>query len=557
MKKFTFSIFFAVLSANAVYSSRIAACAEKTVAEIEPEPVTVKCKIPSEWTNGRVFIHAWNGGISGGYPTADGITAEVINCETWYSYTFPSGISNFDFLWGWDTDYNLDHWNGDGNQCGDITGVASSTCVVIKNEYSGSKRNYEILTNCPVQTVPLFKVAGNFNNWSGADMAESGIAGVWKYTTTLAAGDYEFKILHRTGSCSYDWPFWWEANRIFTLAEETEVNFYSKEDNCNGVKWVFFCDAQDLYLVVNTQWDSKENPLTKEDGFAHILFTAPNTESTYQIRVPDNSSLIDNDIMQCAGSISGGKKHEIAFDYETMSVSVKLAEFDFVGNPYVYKGNNPENTDFYDTESNFNGHDFETVAPPFYIGGEIQTNPVKSPAAGDNISARMYYQVDSNAPSYVELTWVENVWNGIEGSSEQNSKWRNATGVNIFEGLSLDAGAHTLTVWFEAVLNGNPHWVNNSGNSYTANFNLSSPITTSVQNIAADNITAFSYNNTIVISANEKISKIALYSIAGQTVFANDNVSSLSYNINNAKSGVYILKIFTANNTYSQKVVVR
>ena len=86
----------------------------------EAKDITVKAKVPAEWTN---TITAWV------WPTGGGDGQEVVPTKEgdWYVYTHHCAELNIIFK-------NGEGWTGDANQTVDITGIQENTCLVLESD---------------------------------------------------------------------------------------------------------------------------------------------------------------------------------------------------------------------------------------------------------------------------------------------------------------------------------------------------------------------------------------------------------------------------------------
>lgn len=93
-----------------------------------PEPITIKAKMPADWTN-TISAWVWADGSEGQWATLgrDG---------DWYTYTTSNNPLNIVFVNGDNT------WNGDSNQSVDIS-VTASTCIQL--DTNTGKRQYTII----------------------------------------------------------------------------------------------------------------------------------------------------------------------------------------------------------------------------------------------------------------------------------------------------------------------------------------------------------------------------------------------------------------------------
>lgn len=100
------------------------------------------------------------------------------------------------------------------------------------------------------------------------------------------------------------------------------------------------------------------------------------------------------------------------------------------------------------------------------LGGEMRTYP----GLGDVIGAdwaRIYYQVDGSAFSFVNLPFKDNV-------DLFNDRWQEAGAGMVEIGSSLAVGLHHLTVYFQAhdnTLNADTY-ISNSGANFTADITV-------------------------------------------------------------------------------------
>ncbi|MFT4801254.1 MAG: beta-glucanase (GH16 family), partial [Flavobacteriaceae bacterium] len=62
-------------------------------------------------------------------------------------------------------------------------------------------------------------------------------------------------------------------------------------------------------------------------------------------------------------------------------------------------------------------------------------------------------------------------------------------------------------------------------------------------------------SDVITINTNENIDKVLLYSILGQLVI-NEKITTKQIDTKHLKSGLYILKIYSENNTITKKVII-
>jgi len=80
------------------------------------------------------------------------------------------------------------------------------------------------------------------------------------------------------------------------------------------------------------------------------------------------------------------------------------------------------------------------------------------------------------------------------------------------------------------------------------------PTTETVSTVVANDINIF-YNSGINILSEEIMREVIIFNVQGQTVYAN-KVNSTSLNISNLPQGIYIIRVITANNNYTSKIIV-
>lgn len=107
------------------------------VVKAVPEPITIKFKIPVEWTSQVISIHYWNDDIAGNF-----VTATISNGD-WYTYTFERmEVVNVIFI-------NGENWTGqNADQTSDIKDITTSTCYNVKSELDGELKRVASIVNC-------------------------------------------------------------------------------------------------------------------------------------------------------------------------------------------------------------------------------------------------------------------------------------------------------------------------------------------------------------------------------------------------------------------------
>jgi len=176
----------------------------------------------------------------------------------------------------------------------------------------------------------------------------------------------------------------------------------------------------------------------------------------------------------------------------------------------------------------FNGADLGTFASSSSItlGGELQVWPSTTD------TETMYYKIDDAASfTAIALPKTEDAGN--------NSKHYGTGSVSL---SSLAAGAHTITVYFQA---GSQYDSNNSAN-YIANFTVS--VSTGLNN-STESVNISSANNQISAAFNGS-AQVELYNYAGQLITKTNAENQFKQSVN---AGLYILKI----NGQTYKLMVR
>ena len=175
----------------------------------EEKDITVKAKVPTEWTD-QITAWVWPTGGDGKEvtPTKEG---------DWYVYTQHCAELNIIFK-------NGKGWNGDANQTVDMA-FSESTCIEIK---AGSGKATYTVVDCeggdPVVTPSAYYVTGTFNGWTNPDenYVMTGEGNIYKKDLTLAAGAHMLKVTNGTWDSS--WGYGDVAGAYSEVSEGTDDN---------------------------------------------------------------------------------------------------------------------------------------------------------------------------------------------------------------------------------------------------------------------------------------------------------------------------------------------
>lgn len=378
-------------------------------------------------------------------------------------------------------------------------------------------------------------VTGNFpeNSWNNANasykMSEIGTTGIYTLEKTLPAGTYEYKVFYTgtwNGATNGD-------NRKFVLDTEKTVKFYAKD---NGSTTSFFCNAQQLYIIgaVVGGWDAANLKLMT-NAETEAAYTAEVVAGNYKIVVKDkNDAIVWDDITPTNQTLAASGNFTIKLDYATMATStisngVVDPTIDNISNSYLYVGSDPTTATWYNASAtaqseNFHNKNLGSVTTAINLGAEILTGPVM-----EGVIVKMHYQIN-------ELDIKEVVIPFDSNNGTTTTKWKSATGTNVFTGYSLTKGTtYSLKVWFSATEGTTTLWDSNNMANYVATFTYD--LETNEKNIKSE-IQIVTENGLKVYFPGN--AQIELFNFNGQKIHSEFATGEFSREIG---KGAYILKI--------------
>ena len=221
--------------------------------------ITIKGKVPAEWTNDiYVFLYSTD---------ADGFHAATHDGD-WWTYTYSGSSSSINAIF-----VNGNNWGGDANQTVDITDVTSDACYQIST--NGSNKCSAVSIDCsgaPVEptTPPTVEMKGSWDEWAEA-VEFAGDATSVSATKNLTAGNYNFKIIldgtdWRSNGHTYHRDY---TGASGITGNSDDMVLQADADGEYTITWTFATNALDITFP--------EAPAVVGD--ATLRFMSPRTES--------------------------------------------------------------------------------------------------------------------------------------------------------------------------------------------------------------------------------------------------------------------------------------
>ena len=261
----------------------------------------------------------------------------------------------------------------------------------------------------------------------------------------------------------------------------------------NGQNWT---DASALIYVheweggTGSTWPGHK--MTHKGGNIYYYDIDDNNTKVKFSRVnPNNTS----DVWNSTADLTFGSNNIYTLsEYTTGSWSSTLATW--IGKSYIVANGTWYNADGTGQANNFNSYNLGAITS-LSLGGQVQTYGQKW---GDENNAEMYYKIDENSSSTIELEWFKyadnNNFYGMGGTGSQHVQ--DATNINI---SALEPGSHSLAVWFHT--SDGDLWDSNNSSNYIASFTIN-PIVTFDANGGSGSMSdqTVTYNTNTALSAN-------------------------------------------------------
>ncbi len=190
----------------------------------DPKDITVKAKVPAEWTD-PITVWVWATGMEGqaAVPTQEG---------EWYVYTHTGSELNIIFR-------NGEDWTGDQNQTVDMYFTESACIEIIYNE--GAKADYAVVDcegGTPVDPTPgevTYVLMGVAGDWT------TGIA----LTRNESALEEEYVLLNQPIAEG-------DAVKVVTLTDGVATAYCGNVDEASAVEYYLSEDYQNIVLAPGT-----------------------------------------------------------------------------------------------------------------------------------------------------------------------------------------------------------------------------------------------------------------------------------------------------------------
>jgi hypothetical protein len=191
----------------------------------DPKDITVKAKVPAEWTD-PITVWVWATGMEGqvAVPTQEG---------EWYVYTHTGSELNIIFR-------NGEDWTGAQNQTVDMT-FTESTCIEITYDVNGGKATYTVVDcegGTPVDPTPgevTYALMGVGGDWA------TGIA----LTRNESALEEEYVLLNQPIAEG-------DAVKVVTLTDGVATAYCGNVDEASAVEYYLTEDYQNIVLAPGT-----------------------------------------------------------------------------------------------------------------------------------------------------------------------------------------------------------------------------------------------------------------------------------------------------------------